>query len=113
MKSILPLLVVTAFSFSTHATEKPIPLFNGKDLTGWHADIPAADTNAQLAPSFLVRDGKLVSLGDPRGHLISDQSFSNYRLDVEYRFPSKPGNCGVLVHASKPRALNGMFPQSI
>ena len=32
---------------------------------------------------------------------------------VEYRFAAKPGNCGVLVHASKPRALYGMFPQSI
>jgi len=29
------------------------------------------------------------------------------------RFPGKGGNCGVLVHASKPRALYQMFPQSI
>ena len=28
-------------------------------------------------------------------------------------FAGKPGNCGVLVHSSKPRALYGMFPQSI
>jgi S-adenosylmethionine hydrolase len=32
---------------------------------------------------------------------------------VEYRFAGKPGNCGVLVHASTPRALYGMFPKSI
>ena len=25
----------------------------------------------------------------------------------------KPGNCGILVHASTPRRLYGMFPQSI
>jgi hypothetical protein len=60
-----------------------------------------------------VRDGKLVSLGSPNGHLISDEVFKNYRLDVEYRFPGKPGNCGVLVHASTPRALYKMFPASI
>ncbi|MDX1637809.1 MAG: DUF1080 domain-containing protein, partial [Balneolaceae bacterium] len=62
---------------------------------------------------FLVRDGYLVSLGTPRGHLITEREYSNYRLEVEYRFADEPGNCGVLVHASTPRALYGMFPKSI
>jgi len=88
-------------------------LFNGKDLTGWHVDVPAADTNPQLPQAFVVRNGLLVSMGEPRGHLITDSSYSNYRLEVEYRFAGKPGNAGVLVHASTPRALYGMFPKSI
>ena len=88
--------------FAQDSAEGPVatPLFNGKDLTGWHADIPAADKNKDLEPSFIARDGKLVSLGKPRGHLITDKSFANYKLVVEYRFPGKPGNCGVLVHSS-------------
>jgi hypothetical protein len=61
----------------------------------------------------VVRDGLLVSLGTPPGHLLTDASYRDYRLEVEYRFPGKGGNCGVLVHASKPRALYKMFPQSI
>ena len=89
------------------------PLFNGRDLTGWHADVPAADTNVRLRSPFLVRNGMLVSLGEPRGHLITDSSYHDYRLDVEYRFAAAPGNAGVLVHASTPRALYGMFPRSI
>jgi hypothetical protein len=44
---------------------------------------------------------------------VSNASYRNYRLEVEYRFAAKPGNCGVLVHASRPRALYKMFPQSI
>jgi len=32
---------------------------------------------------------------------------------VQYRFAAQPGNAGVLVHASTPRALYGMFPRSI
>lgn len=87
-------------------------LFNGTDLTGWHADVPAMDTTDVETP-FFVRDGYLVSAGDPRGHLITDANFSNYRLEVEYRFAGEPGNCGVLVHASTPRALYDMFPASI
>lgn len=88
-------------------------LFNGKDLNGWHADVPDADNNPGIEKSFVVHDSLLVSMGDPRGHLITDSVFSNYRLDVEYRFAADPGNCGILVHASTPRALYAMFPKSL
>ena len=94
-------------------TAQPQTLFNGKDLTGWHIDVPAVDSNVRLRSPFEVRNGMLVSVGEPRGHLISDSSYSDYRLEVEYRFPGTPGNAGVLVHASTPRALYGMFPKSI
>lgn len=88
-------------------------LFNGKDLTGWHMDVPVMDENPDTIKPFIVRDSMLVSLGDPRGHLITDSVFQNYRLEVEYRFAGEPGNCGVLVHASTPRALYSMFPKSL
>ena len=88
-------------------------LFNGKNLSGWHIDVPGLDTNKKLNIPFIVRNGMLVSLGTPAGHLITDKQYQNYRLTVSYRFPGKPGNCGVLVHASTPRALYDMFPRSI
>jgi hypothetical protein len=88
-------------------------LFNGRDLKGWHVDVPKLDDNPEGKKPFVVREGMLVSLGTPGGHLITDAKHKNYRLEVEYRFAGKPGNCGVLVHASKPRALYAMFPQSM
>jgi hypothetical protein len=88
-------------------------LFNGKDLAGWHIDIPERDTNAAAINPFIVRNGLLVSLGTPQGHLITDTEYENFRLEVEYRFAGKPGNCGVLVFASTPRVLYKMFPKSI
>ncbi len=105
--------VLVALSFEAFAGEESIQLFNQKDLAGWHADVPKMDKNPELASPFIVRDGMLVSLGTPGGHLITDACYENYRLEVEYRFAGKPGNCGVLVHASTPRALYGMFPKSI
>jgi hypothetical protein len=93
--------------------DKVTSLFNGRDLTGWKADVPARDKDPNLPDSFIVRNGMLVSMGEPRGHLLTDGSYRDYRLQVEYRFPGKGGNCGVLVHASRPRALYKMFPQSI
>jgi len=90
-----------------------IHLFNGKDLAGWTPDVPARDADPKGPPSFVVRNGMLVSLGEPQGHLLTDARYRDYRLEVEYRFPGKAGNCGVLVHASTPRVLYKMFPQSI
>jgi hypothetical protein len=88
-------------------------LFNGKDLSGWHVDVPEMDTNSKAINPFIVRNGMLVSLGTPHGHLITDSVYQNYELTVEYRFAGVPGNCGVLVFASTPRALYKMFPKSI
>lgn len=89
-----------------------IALCNGIDLTGWHVDVPAAD-NGVVPPSFAIENGLLISKGTPEGHLITDASYRDYRLKLEWRWPGQPGNCGVLVHCSKPRMLYGMFPQSI
>jgi hypothetical protein len=111
---------ITCFSFialglilTLQAHSQARQLFNGRDLGGWHADVPSKDKNQELKDAFIVRNGLLVSLGIPNGHLITDDVFENYRLEVEYRFAGQPGNCGVLVHASTPRALYNMFPKSI
>ncbi|MEJ1971947.1 MAG: DUF1080 domain-containing protein [Lacunisphaera sp.] len=101
---LLPLVSVRA---------ETLQLFNGRDLSGWHIDVPAMDKDPSVPAPFTVREGKLVSLAKPQGHVVTDASFRNYRLTVEYRFPGAPGNSGVLVHASTPRALYGMFPQAI
>jgi hypothetical protein len=98
---------------AARAPSKVMKLWNGKDLSGWHSDVPARDSDGKLPDSFIVREGNLVSLGVPKGHLISNAAWKDYRLEVEYRFPGKGGNCGVLVHASTPRFLYKMFPKSI
>src|SRR4051812_13858631 len=107
MKLLFQLLIAaTLFSCaSPNHTSKTASysLFNGKDLQGWHADVPELDTNKTARNPFIVRNGLLVSLGTPGGHLITDSVYQNYRLQVEYRFAGVPGNCGVLVYASTPR----------
>ena len=110
MKSLVPLCFLLAACTAT--PQAPQSLFNGKDLTGWHIDVPAMDTTDAASP-FFVREGLLVSAGTPAGHMITDSTFQNYRLEVEYRFAGTPGNAGVLIHASTPRALYKMFPKSI
>lgn len=97
---------------AVESAAKAKSLFNGKNLSGWHMDVPALDDDPEGRKPFIVREGMLVSLGSPGGHLITDNEYQDYRLEAEYRFPGKPGNCGVLVHTSTPRAY-GMFPKSL
>jgi hypothetical protein len=104
------LLTITTLSKINAQTKS---LFNGKDFTGWHIDVPAMDGKTDVKSPFIIRNGMLVSLAKPEGHIITDAVYENYQLEVQYRFAGKPGNCGVLVHASTPRVLYGMFPKSI
>lgn len=117
MRTPLSLLIIVAIltGCKSQPTQqsRTVSLFNGRDLSGWHVDVPKMDEDPSLKSPFLVRDGKLVSMGTPPGHLITDDVYKDYRLEVEYRFAGVPGNCGVLVHASTPRSLYKMFPKSI
>lgn len=85
----------------------------GRILRVGHIDVPDMDKDSTLQSPFLVRNKMLVSMGTPNGHIITDKVYENFRLEVEYRFAGEPGNCGVLVFASTPRALYEMFPKSI
>jgi len=110
---ILSVSVLSLILFASCTREETMSLIPGENLERWHVDVPAMDNNPDTLNPFIVRDGMLVSLGTPGGHLITDSVFSNYRLVAEYRFTGEPGNCGILVHASTPRALYGMFPKSL
>lgn len=101
MKSLHRSCLVATLALGTAAVARPLslPLFNGRDLAGWHIDVPAMDKDPALASPFVVREGKRVSLGQPKGHIITDADHADYRLTVEYRFAGKPGNCGVLVNS--------------
>ena len=112
MKKFFLTLLLPSIIFSC-TSQTTVSLFNGKDLEGWHVDVPALDSIPETTGPFIIRDGLLVSLGTPQGHLITDKEYMDFRLDVEYRFTGEPGNCGVLVFASTPRSLYKMFPKSI
>ena len=106
------LCIFLVLPFLSHA-QKTKNLLNGKDLSGWHIDVPDMDKNPKMKSPFVMRDGLLVSMGTPGGHLITDAEYQNFRLTFQYRFAGKPGNCGALVFVSSPRALYDMFPKSI
>ena len=115
MKLNLFLLAAIFLFLSCNENKKPVAqsLINGTDLSGWHIDVPAMDTNPDTINPFIIRDGMLVTLGEPIGHIITDDEYENYRLHLEYRFTKGAGNGGVMLHASTLRAVNDLFPQSL
>jgi len=40
--------------------------------------------------------------GEPFGYLRTEKRYSNYHLHVEWRWPEKPTNSGVLLHMTGP-----------
>jgi hypothetical protein len=60
-----------------------------------------------------VKNGVLACKGKPVGYLLTKKNdFENYVLELEWRWPAKGGNNGVLVHVTKPGAL-GVWPQCL
>ncbi len=105
-------LLIAALSLTVFQQPQPVSLFDGKTLNGWHQDIPANDGKEDPVDAFTVRDGVLVSIGQPFGHLITNSQYENYKLVVEYRYSKEAGNCGVIVHASIPR-YRSFLPQGV
>ena len=113
------------------AEEHWIPLFNGKDLTGWKPKIAGHELGDNFANTFRVEGGVLKVAYDGYqqfegrfGHLFHEREFSHYRLRVEYRFtgtqvPGAPEwalrNSGVMIHGQKPETMTReqAFPVSI
>jgi len=66
---------------------KPISLFNGKDLAGWHMSDPKATA------LWKVENGTLVSPGHGP-EIISDAKFNDFKLHLEFNYEPN-SNSGV------------------
>jgi hypothetical protein len=131
MRPLAALLVCLSASLALSADGEWTPLFNGQDLTGWNPKIRTYDLGDNFGNTFRVVDGLLTVSYDGYdqfnkryGHLFYKDSFSNYRLRVEYRFIGEQcqggegwalRNSGVMVHGELPTTMakDQEFPASI
>ncbi len=111
--------------------EEWLPLFNGRDLTGWSVKITGYDLNDNFANTFRVDKGVLKVAYDGYdefkgrfGHIFYRQKFSDYRLRAEYRFTGQQAtggpswairNSGLMLHCQDPATMgkDQEFPISI
>ena len=128
LKNSLCALALLAASYSSAmaqqtATPKDwVPLFNGKDLSGWDIKIAGQALNDNYKNTFRVQDGMLrvaydqyQTFGDKYGHLYYQTPFSFYKLKFQYRFTGQqtPGgatwnvrNSGVMIHSQSAKSLS-------
>jgi len=84
-------------------------MFKDRSFSGWELRTEPAAT---IASVFSVKeDGVIASAGLPLGFLASTATYRNYRLHVEWRWPGKTGNGGVLLHIS-PGPMDRVWPLS-
>jgi hypothetical protein len=126
------LFFAAALPLAAAEKEEWIPLFNGKDLTGWTPKIRYHDLGDNFGDTFRVEEGMLKVSYDKYpdgfkeqfGHLFYKDKFSHYRLRVEYRFvgeqcPGGPNwafrNSGAMLHGESPETMakDQDFPASI
>ncbi len=67
-----------------------VPLFNGKDLSGWVNVNTAEDT-------WSVRDGMIICTGHPIGVMRSDRQYENFIMEIEWRHMEAGGNSGMFL----------------
>jgi hypothetical protein len=87
-----------------------VPMFNGKDLTGW--------VNVNCAPeTFYVKDKEIITTGKPTGYLRTEKQYENFIAEFEWmHIPPKPGevgNSGFFVWADPIPAVGTGYTRGI
>jgi hypothetical protein len=72
-------------------TKGYVPLFNGKDLSGWKV----MGTNG-----WSVQDGVLAASGPNYGWLRTAKQYKDFIIELEYKLTTKDGNSGVFLRAT-------------
>jgi hypothetical protein len=83
-----------------------VPLFNGKDLTGW--------ARVNCAPeTFTVRDGLVVTTGVPLGVLRTERQYENFILELDWMHLKPKGNSGLFVWSDPLPAVGVPFTRAV
>lgn len=83
-----------------------VPLFNERDLSGWRI--------VNTAPStWTVRDGMIVTSGEPIGELCTTRHYENFILEIEWRHMVEGGNAGLFIHSDPLPAVGQPFTRAI
>lgn len=66
--------------------QKKIQLFNHNDLSGWYAYEPDAGKLSDASKLFSIDQNMIRLYGPKAGYLMSEQSYANFKLTVEFRW---------------------------
>lgn len=98
--SLIAAVLLVCLSAQSADSEKWIPLFNGKDLSGWTVHGKA---------KWSVENGVLTGVGG-MGHIYTDATCSNFEAKGMFRV-SPRGNSGFYFRANPPAEDVNGFPR--
>ena len=76
--------------------QKTTKLFNGKDLSNWNFVVEKNAVPAEQV--YSVKDGLIEITGQPIGYMYTKETYDNYKLHVEWRWPEgKASNSGIFL----------------
>ena len=84
MTKTLPFLILICFFFSCSPKFKP--LFNGTNLNGWYAYTATEKKPENAQDIYPVSDHMIRFHGEKVGYLMSNKSYKNFELIVDYRW---------------------------
>jgi hypothetical protein len=79
-------VVILMLFSSTLEAKKPINLFNQKDLSGWYGYNAETGKHSNATELFTVDKQLIRMFGPNAGYLMSEKSYTNFQLKVEYRW---------------------------
>jgi hypothetical protein len=110
--AVVGLLVVAAISQEEQkgpiTPKEKIVLWNGKDFAGWKLFVP--DPAHDVTKTWSINEAVIRCEGRPAGYMRTEADYANYLFHVEWRWPERGGNSGVLVHTSGPDVV---WPKSL
>ena len=65
------------------------PLFNGKDLSGWYSFLKTKGKSNDQDTVFSVNNGLLKITGKEFGYIVTEKTFSDFHLIVEFKWGEK------------------------
>jgi hypothetical protein len=75
-----------------------VPLFNGRDLTGWVYGRSSNGTENRTGKGYQVENGVLFSTKEDGGNLFTEEQYSDFVLRFEFRLTENANN-GIGIRA--------------
>ncbi len=97
-RNLSALLILGIFCFLS-CGERETKLFNGKNLDGWTIHLAPDSGDVLESFVFCAKEGLINISGQPFGYMITDKSFKDYKLHLEWRWYGEPSNSGIFLHA--------------
>jgi len=104
-------LLIGSLLLSVAKADEPegfVPMFNGKDLSGW--------VNANCAPgTFYLKGDEVITTGSPTGYLRTARQYENFILELDWMHVNtkEVGNSGVFVWGDPLPAVGTGYTRGI